>query len=435
MIHFLKILVGSVIIISALCGPLPLTYADEPSITTYGPTHYASFEDSPFISFKENSSFYFEDFEDGALNVPLSIDPSVGRILGDNQLADSVDEDDGIIDGYGTQGMYYQALTRKITLQFNQNNGSYPSFAGLVITDALISKSFSFEAYDQEGTKIAEIGPLTIGDDKQTGETAEDTFVGFESNDNSMQIKAIVITSGYDFEMDHIQFGYSTESTVPTPPDGTPVPHIAVAGPFVPGTAIQLDGSQSRDSDGSIIRYDWRISDGTRSNLTAFEHIFANEGKYVITLSVTDNDGNSAEATDSIEVRDPGGERPQAVIVPRGTFEPGKPIMLDGTDSHDPDGGEIVSYEWGYGNGQKGTGSSVEYVFNEPGRYTAILKVIDDEGVTSQVAEKEIIIQSPPENPWLLGIVLAVISGGIAAAFAKIKLGQKKKGEAGKPSQ
>jgi len=68
-----------------------------------GPTPYLSFNDSPFkgLSF---SKFFLEDFEDGLFNVPgvtgVSNTPGTSLGVGGNHpFSDSVDGDDGTIDG------------------------------------------------------------------------------------------------------------------------------------------------------------------------------------------------------------------------------------------------------------------------------------------------------------------------------------------------
>ncbi|CCH96089.1 hypothetical protein [Microcystis aeruginosa] len=77
--------------------------------TLLGPTPYLSFNDSPFknVNF---SYFYLENFEDGSLNVPgVTASSASGLpfgVEGPGFYTDSVDIDDGVIDGNGQQGHY-----------------------------------------------------------------------------------------------------------------------------------------------------------------------------------------------------------------------------------------------------------------------------------------------------------------------------------------
>jgi chitodextrinase len=202
------------------------------------------------------------------------------------------------------------------------------------------------------------------------------------------------------------------------PSPGIPVAQINAAGPYVPGNPIKFDGSKSTDSDGEIVKYHWDFGDDSTADTAIVEHTYTRQGNFIVKLTATDNDNNSAEKTLEIRVSDTDNPRPEAVIVAIGPFEPGKPITLDGTDSRDPDGGEIASYEWGYGNTQKGTGSKVSYTFPEPGTYTISLRVTDDDGLTSSVVIKDIEVKAPDLMPLYTILGIAIAAGlGIATLW------------------
>jgi len=54
-------------------------------------------------------------------------------------------------------------------------------------------------------------------------------------------------------------------------------------------------------------------------------------------------------------------------------------------NASDPDGGDIVSYEWDFGDGGTATGETATYVFGDEGDYAVTLTVTDDEGVSASV--------------------------------------------------
>ncbi|PPK87536.1 putative secreted protein (Por secretion system target) [Neolewinella xylanilytica] len=76
---------------------------------------------------------------------------------------------------------------------------------------------------------------------------------------------------------------------------------VAEASPIVglDPLTVSLDGSNSSDSDGIIISYDWKWKNGG-SAVGAFPQAVLNEGSYAISLTVTDDDG--AVATDVVNV-------------------------------------------------------------------------------------------------------------------------------------
>jgi hypothetical protein len=65
---------------------------------------------------------------------------------------------------------------------------------------------------------------------------------------------------------------------------------------------VSVDASQSSDSDGNIVEYQWNFGDGNTTLAQTTSHIYSQPGSYTITLTVTDNDGNSASASNTVNV-------------------------------------------------------------------------------------------------------------------------------------
>ena len=182
-----------------------------------GPTPYRSFADSPF-SGGQFSQFYLETFESGGLTTP-GVTPSVGTVLAPGALTDSVDSDDGAIDGFGKAGHSYYVYSPNITFTFNQAAlGSFPTAVGIVFTDVgftldggLGVGSLSFEAFDPDGHSLGSVGPVTVGDGLAGGQTAEDRFFGAT---NAAGISKFTISmNSDDWEVDHLQYGVAVPET------------------------------------------------------------------------------------------------------------------------------------------------------------------------------------------------------------------------------
>ncbi len=60
------------------------------------------------------------------------------------------------------------------------------------------------------------------------------------------------------------------------------------------------------------------------------------------------------------------------------TAQAGVPVTLDGSESVDPEGEELISYEWNFGDGQFGEGVHPVHVYAQPGTYVVTLRVNDD---------------------------------------------------------
>jgi hypothetical protein len=132
-------------------------------------------------------------------------------------------------------------------------------------------------------------------------------------------------------------------------------PPVADAGPDqadVPLGDVQLDGSGSSDIDGDALTYLWQIADAPSGS--AAEVINPNSvmptlqidlyGTYVVELVV--NDGETYSEPDIVTITTFENLKPVAVpgediqIFARST------VCLDGGGSYDPNGDEIVGYDW-----------------------------------------------------------------------------------------
>jgi len=171
-----------------------------------GPTPYLSSADSPWTALF-GPTFYLENFEDGVLNTP-GVTASIGGTFGPAPLADSVDGDDGVINGSGTQGKSFLTANAGNGIRFTFSAGTYgalPTHAGLVWTDGQINGTTRFEAFNGSG---ASLGVITgnHADSNFSGGTAEDRFYGWTSSGG---IGSILISNsgGGGLEVDHLQYG------------------------------------------------------------------------------------------------------------------------------------------------------------------------------------------------------------------------------------
>jgi hypothetical protein len=172
----------------------------------YGPTAYLQASDSPFSALGF-SYFYREDFEDHLLNTPgLSASPGgVASVVFGPSIHDSVDADDGAIDGSGLGGDSYFSPTGAVELTFNAGVlGALPTHAGLVWTDGGSGAPITFQAFDASNNLLGTI----IGnnaDFSNNGETAEDRFFGISSPGGIARL--LISNANGGIEIDHVQYG------------------------------------------------------------------------------------------------------------------------------------------------------------------------------------------------------------------------------------
>ncbi len=202
-----------------------------------GPTPYLSRADSPFLADINAGRVYLETFECGVLTVP-GVTLSTGTIIppGFEGAIDSVDGDDGAIDGSGLNGhsLFSGDGATGFTFTFNQGTlGALPTRVGIVWTDG--GGTTTFEAFDSMGVSLGTLGPVAIADSSNSGETAEDRFFGVVFAGGISAIK-ISNTSG-GIEVDHLQYGfYTVTGTVCSGP--TPPPTVTGVAPTVTPTIV-----------------------------------------------------------------------------------------------------------------------------------------------------------------------------------------------------
>lgn len=178
-----------------------------------GPSPYLSFNDSPFRRGTFFSYFYLENFEDGALNTPGVTSNSIS-VLNPAPLTDSVDADDRLIDGSGTDGhSLYSNNNSSITFTFDRLPlGSLPTHVGIVWTDVGFANPtngfdlVTFEAFDPFSISLGITGPISLGDGVFGGQTAEDRFFG-AINESGISKIIISMSNSTDWEVDHLQYG------------------------------------------------------------------------------------------------------------------------------------------------------------------------------------------------------------------------------------
>lgn len=164
---------------------------------------------------------------------------------------------------------------------------------------------------------------------------------------------------------------------------------VAIAQPF------DLDANASTDSDGEIVHYAWRFGDGVSAEGPQVRHEYAAAGRYEVTLTVRDDSrtgSDTHEDTLEVVVNAP----PVAAAGPDQRVTQSE-VHFDASASEDSDG-EIVAYEWSFGDGESGTGKRTRHVYAAPGTYRVDLRVRDDSPTPRNTADSslEVVVNARP---------------------------------------
>jgi PKD repeat protein len=153
---------------------------------------------------------------------------------------------------------------------------------------------------------------------------------------------------------------------------------------------VNFSSTGTIDPDGTIASYLWNFGDGATSTSANPQHTYTSPGQYVVTLTVTDNQGVTSTGTVSIDAEAPN-IPPVAkfIVTPPGGRAPLN-VVLTSDESYDPDG-ELGNRHWTFSDGGEYWGETAFHTFTQPGTYTVRLTVFDDDGATGTSAQTVIV--------------------------------------------
>ncbi len=214
-----------------------------------------------------------------------------------------------------------------VDIQLTWDANSEPDLAGYRLFMRGEGESYDYSSPDWEGTATTY------------------TFQGLDETQNYYFVARAFDTSNNE-SGDSIEESYQAAN----------IPPVADAGPdrtVGEGDAVTLDGSNSSDTDGSIVAYDWVQTVGTTVSLSDpssatpwFNAPFVSAGGEALTFELTVEDDGGLTATDTVIVNVSNvNQAPTADSGPDQTVGEAESVTLDGSNSTDPDG-TIVGYSW-----------------------------------------------------------------------------------------
>lgn len=152
----------------------------------------------------------------------------------------------------------------------------------------------------------------------------------------------------------------------------TPIARIAAD--VITGSSplrVTFNANNSEDADGTITAYVWNFGDGETDTGAAVQHTFTTIETietFTVTLTVTDDDGASAQVTQTIEVVSTGqpstGTGTPTARVTANKFIGVDPLTVEfDASGSTAGGGTITAYNWNFGDGGTGTGAKPTHTF------------------------------------------------------------------------
>jgi len=168
----------------------------------------------------------------------------------------------------------------------------------------------------------------------------------------------------------------------------------------VPNQAVLFNASSSTPGVGHTIPstgYAWNFGDGATGTGVTPSRSYSAAGTYTVTLTVTDETGQTSVISQAVTVATAVGTPPTA----RFTFSPSAPapnqaVLFNASSSTPGAGHTIPSYAWTFGDGTTGTGVTATRAYSTAGTYSVQLKVTDEIGQSTTSAASQIPVGSPP---------------------------------------
>ncbi|AEP29715.1 S8 family serine peptidase [Brumicola nitratireducens] len=159
--------------------------------------------------------------------------------------------------------------------------------------------------------------------------------------------------------------------------------------------------ANAEDPDSTIVSYQWDMGDDTEySGSNEVIHTYSSVEERVVTLVLKDDFGVTSSHTITINVdfNQPASPR----ITGNSLLRVSEEVRFSASQSTSLTG-EIVSYNWDFGDASVGQGENVTHTYTTPGEYTVTLTVVDDFNV-AQEATLNAVVANANQTPFRINV-------------------------------
>ncbi|HEY6854066.1 MAG TPA: PKD domain-containing protein [Gemmatimonadales bacterium] len=173
----------------------------------------------------------------------------------------------------------------------------------------------------------------------------------------------------------------SASATVAVKVNRAPVANAGASVTGSEGAAVHFDGSASSDPDGDALTYAWTFGDGSTGSGINPSHVYADNGTYTVTLTVSDGAlSGSAVTTATIA-----NVAPVVTPIPDAALVGGEHYVASGSFSDPGADTWTATVDYGDGSGAQplalsGNAFQLDHAYRAGGTFTVVVSVIDDDG-------------------------------------------------------
>jgi len=164
---------------------------------------------------------------------------------------------------------------------------------------------------------------------------------------------------------------------------------------YSPTLKIQFTDT-STDVEGPLVAWYWDFGDKQSADVQNPEHIYADPGKYLVTLTITDLGGLQVSGSKEITVLPPGNNPPIANFT---YLQQNRRLIIDFTDISTDTDGTIISWNWNFGDQSTDFTKNPSHTYALAGTYQVTLTVSDNGGKTESITKKVTVnplVNQPP---------------------------------------
>ncbi|WP_166643112.1 carboxypeptidase-like regulatory domain-containing protein [Alcanivorax sp. 24] len=298
----------------------------------------------------------------------------------------------------------------------DDTDGQRPAWAPPLATDPVaaftlsgslkVGESVSFDAAGSTGDGLAYAWDFGDGD-TATGVQTTHTFT--VADDYTVTLRVTDSDSRTDTTSQQLTI---TDIDVPPAP---PEANFTVIGDQVAGSSLSFDANSST---GDGLTYGWDFGDGDTATGVQTTHAFADADDYTVTLTVTDSEGRTDVASQSLTIGR-ASTLPEADFTVSGDLAAGSNLAFNASASS----GDGLTYYWNFGDGDAGRNSQIAHAYDLEGSYTVELTVTDVDG-NRDTASLTLTIATGPQPSATDGLIKGSVidTGGNPVEGVKVSL-------------
>ncbi len=164
---------------------------------------------------------------------------------------------------------------------------------------------------------------------------------------------------------------------------------------FAPTLKVQFTDTSS-DVEGPLVAWHWDFGDNQTADVQNPEHIYADPGKYLVMLTITDSGGLKASGSKEITVLPPGNNPPISNFT---YLQQNRKLVIDFTDTSSDSDGFITTWNWDFGDSSFDTIQNPSHSYALAGTYQVTLTATDNDGKSSSITKKVVVdplVNQPP---------------------------------------